>query len=137
MSKIIRDLSDTSSYWAAVWTMCAMPDVHVICDAPIGCYNLVATAVPDYTDAIPHIENITPSVITETEVGGTGTGAAVERTYEGLRDEGLLEGKQLIVVSTAESEMIGSDLSDLVGQLQPGTTFFHSDSLADDEWDGT
>lgn len=136
MTKIIRDLSDTSSYWAAVWTMCALPDVHVICDAPIGCFNLVATAVPDYTDAIPHIENITPSIIREQEVGGSGTGQAVEKTYEGLRDEGLLEGKQLIVVSTAESEMIGSDLSDLVTRLHPGTTFFHSESLSDDEWLG-
>ncbi len=136
MAKIIRDLSDTSSYWAAVWTMCAMPDVHVICDAPIGCFNLVATAVPDYTDAIPHIENITPSVITEDEVGGAGTGLAVTRTWEGLRDTGALDGKRLIVVSTAESEMIGSDLSDLVSRLQPGTTFFHSDSLQEDEWTG-
>lgn len=136
MARVIRDLPDTSSYWAAVWAICPMQDVHVICDAPIGCFNLVATAVPDYTDAIPHIENITPSVITETEVGGSGTGPAVQRTYEGLRDEGMLEGKQLIVISTAESEMIGSDLSDLVKRLAPGTTFYHSDSLAEDEWDG-
>jgi chlorophyllide a reductase subunit Z len=136
MPKIIRDLPDTSSYWAAVWTVCPMPDVHVICDAPIGCFNLVATAVSDYTDAIPHIENITPSVIREEEVGGTGTGPAVRRAFEGLRDEGILEGKRLIVISTAESEMIGSDLSELVPNLQPGATFFHSDSLADDEWVG-
>lgn len=136
MAKIVRDLPDTSSYWAAVWAMCTMPDVHVICDAPIGCFNLVATAIPDYTDAIPHIENITPSVIREAEVGGTGTGPAVERTYEGLRDEGLLEGKSLIVVSTAESEMIGSDLTDLVTKLKPGTTFYHSESLSEDEWAG-
>ncbi len=133
---VIRDLADTSSYWAAIWTMCVMPDVHVICDAPIGCFNLVATAVPDYTDSIPHIENVTPSVITEQEVGGSGTGPAVKRTYEGLRDEGLLEGKQLIVVSTAESEMIGSDLTDVVRQLKPGTTFYHSESLSEDEWTG-
>lgn len=66
---LIRDLSDTSGYWAAVWTMCTMPDVHVIADAPVGCFNLVATAVPDYTDAIPHIENMTPATITEQEVG--------------------------------------------------------------------
>lgn len=136
MPKIVRDLSDTSSYWAAVWTMCPMPDVHVICDAPIGCFNLVSTAVPDYTDAVPHIENITPSVIRDEEVGGGGTGPAVQRTYEGLRDEGLLDGKNLIVISTAESEMIGSDLSDLVNQLAPGTTFFHSESLTEDEWEG-
>lgn len=136
MPEVIRDLAHSSSYWAAVWTMCALPDVHVICDAPIGCFNLVATAVPDYTDAIPHIENITPSVIKEDEVGGTGTGPAVLRAYEGLRDEGLLEGKHLIVVSTAESEMIGSDLSDLVARMQPGATFFHSESLSEDEWTG-
>ncbi|MEM9953271.1 MAG: chlorophyllide a reductase subunit Z [Chloroflexota bacterium] len=136
MPNVIRDLPDTSSYWAAIWAMCPMPDVHVICDAPIGCYNLVATAVPDYTDAIPHIDNVTPSVITEEEVGGTGTGEAVLRTYEGLRDEGLLEGKHLIVVSTAESEMIGSDLSDLVTKMKEGTTFFHSESLSDNEWLG-
>jgi len=136
MPNIIRDLPDTSSYWAAIWAICPMDDVHVICDAPIGCFNLVATAVSNYTDAVPHIENITPSVIREQEVGGSGTSEAVKQTYENLRDEGYLENKHLIVVSTAESEMIGSDLSDLVTQLQPGTTFFHSESLSDDEWVG-
>lgn len=133
---IIRDLSDTSGYWAAIWTMCVMPDVHVICDAPIGCFNLVGTAVPDYTDAIPHIANLTPATITEQEVGGKGTGPTVQWTYEGLRDAGVLEGKQLIVVSTAESEMIGADHSDLVRRLQPGTTFYYSNSLSEDEWAG-
>jgi chlorophyllide a reductase subunit Z len=136
MPNVIRDLSDTSSYWAAIWTICPLPDVHVICDAPIGCFNLVATAVPDYTDAVPHIENVTPSVIREQEVGGSGTAQAVKRTYENLRDSGILGSKRLIVVSTAESEMIGSDLSDVVAQLQPGTTFFHSESLSQDEWQG-
>ena len=136
MPKVLRDLQDTSGYWAAVWTICPMPDVHVICDAPIGCFNLVATAVTDYTDAVPHIDNITPSVMREAEVGGTGTGPAVRRTYEGLRDAGMLVGKELVVMSTAESEMIGSDLSDLTPQLQPGAKFFYSDSLSRDEWAG-
>jgi len=133
---VIRDLSDTSGYWAAIWTMCVMPDVHVICDAPIGCFNLVGTAVPDYTDAIPHIENLTPATMTEQEVGGKGTWPTVVRTYEGLRDTGVLDGKHLIVVSTAESEMIGADHGALVGSLQPGTLFYYSNSLAEDEWAG-
>jgi chlorophyllide a reductase subunit Z len=133
---IIRDLSDTSGYWAAIWTFCPMPDVHVICDAPIGCFNLVGTAVPDYTDAVPHIENLTPATMTEQEVGGKGTGDTVRWTYEALRDAGALEGKRLIVVSTAESEMIGSDHSDLVRQLDPGATFYYSNSLSEDEWAG-
>jgi len=136
MPKVLRDMPDTSGYWAASWTICPMPDTHVICDAPIGCFNLVSTAVSDYTDAIPHIENMTPSVMREKEVGGTGTGPAVQRTYNDLEAEGLLEGKHLIVMSTAESEMIGSDLSDLVTQLKPGTTFYFSDSLSSDEWAG-
>lgn len=137
MPKVIRDLSDTSSYWAAIWTMCAMPDVHVICDAPIGCYNLVATAVSNYTDGLPNIDNVTPSVIRENEVGGSGTAPAVLQTYQALQTEGkLADDTHLIIVSTAESEMIGSDLSDLVTQMKPGTTFFHSESLSDDEWLG-
>ena len=134
--ELIRDLSDTSGYWAAVWTMCVMPDVHVICDAPIGCFNLVGTAVPDYTDSIPHIENLSPSVMTEQEVGGSGTAGAVKRTIDGLRDMGRLDGKHLIVVSTAESEMIGSDHSALVGQFHPGALFYYSNSLSEDEWAG-
>lgn len=134
--ELIRDIADTSGYWAAVWALCPMPDVHVICDAPIGCFNLVGTAVPDYTDAIPHIENLTPSVMTEQEVGGSGTAGAVKKTIEGLRDTGVLEGKRLIVVSTAESEMIGADHGALVEQFHPGATFYYSNSLSEDEWAG-
>jgi chlorophyllide a reductase subunit Z len=136
MPGLIRDLSDTSGYWAAVWTMCAMPDVHVICDAPVGCFNLVATAIPDYTDSIPHIENITPATMTETEVGGAGTADKVRWTYENLLEAGTLTNKHVIVVSTAESEMIGSDLSSVVTTLGTGTRFYWSNSLSDDEWIG-
>jgi chlorophyllide a reductase subunit Z len=133
---VIRDLSDTSGYWAAIWTMCPMPDVHVICDAPVGCFNLVGTAVPDYTDAVPHIENLTPATMTEQEVGGKGTADKVKWTYDNLALTGALDNKHVIVVSTAESEMIGSDHSSLVKQLGVGTKFYYSNSLAEDEWAG-
>ncbi len=136
MPTIIRDLSDTSGYWAAIWTMCVLPDVHVICDAPVGCFNLVGTAVPDYTDAVPHIENLTPATMTEQEVGGGGTWNKVRSTYEGLRDTGVLAGKRVIVVSTAESEMIGSDHGALVHSLEPDARFYYSNSLSEDEWAG-
>jgi len=132
--ELIRDLESTSGYWAAVWTMCTMPDVHVICDAPIGCFNLVATAVPDYTDAIPHIHNITPSVMREQEVTMLGTAGAVRKTIEALSQ--LYPDKQLIVVSTAESEMISSDHSDWLSKLDPPIPFFWSRSLEGDEWEG-
>jgi chlorophyllide a reductase subunit Z len=48
----------------------------------------------------------------------------------------VIANKRVIVVSTAESEMIGSDLSSLVGTLGSGTTFYYSNSLAEDEWAG-
>jgi chlorophyllide a reductase subunit Z len=132
--ELIRDLESTSGYWAAVWTMCTMPDVHLICDAPIGCFNLVATAVPDYTDAIPHIHNITPSVMREQEVTMLGTAGAVHKAIEALRQ--VHPDKQLIVVSTAESEMISSDHSDWLSKLDPPIPFFWSRSLEGDEWEG-
>ncbi|MCL6512583.1 MAG: chlorophyllide reductase subunit Z [Anaerolineae bacterium] len=132
--ELIRDLESTSGYWAAVWTLCTMPDVHLICDAPIGCFNLVATAVPDYTDAIPHIHNITPSVMREQEVTMLGTAGAVRRAVEALRQ--IHPDKQLIVVSTAESEMISSDHGDWLSKLDPPVPFFWSQSLEGDEWEG-
>lgn len=132
--ELIRDLESTSGYWAAVWTMCTMPDVHLICDAPIGCFNLVATAVPDYTDAIPHIHNITPSVMREQEVTMLGTAGAVRKAIEALRRQH--PDKQLIVVSTAESEMISSDHADWLSKMDPPVPFFWSQSLEGDEWEG-
>ncbi|MCS6773239.1 MAG: chlorophyllide a reductase subunit Z [Anaerolineae bacterium] len=132
--ELIRDLESTSGYWAAVWTMCTMPDVHLICDAPIGCFNLVATAVPDYTDAIPHIHNITPSVMREQEVTMLGTAGAVRKAVEAVRQ--LHPDKEVIVVSTAESEMISSDHREWLGKLNPPVPFFWSQSLEGDEWAG-
>lgn len=136
MPNLIRDIPETSGYWGAVWTVCNLPDIHVIADAPVGCYSLLASAVSNYTDAIPNLENITPSFIREAEVMGSGTWPAVENVYKGLHETGKLEGKQLIVVSTAESEMIGSDLSEFMGRLGYNAKFFHSESLTHDEWTG-
>ncbi|NJN92582.1 MAG: hypothetical protein HC875_00135 [Anaerolineales bacterium] len=83
-------------------------------------------------DDLARLEGIGPKIKSVLAAAGP----AVLRTYKGLRDNGSLEGKHLIVVSTAESEMIGSDLLDLVTKMKPGSTFFHSQSLSDDEWTG-
>jgi chlorophyllide a reductase subunit Z len=132
--QLIRDLESTSGYWAAVWTICCMPDAHVICDAPIGCFNLVGTAVPDYTDAIPHIHNLTPSTMREQEVTMTGTAPAVRHAVLALRE--LHPEKEIVVVSTAESEMISSDHEDWLGKMNPPVPFFWSRSLEGEEWTG-
>ncbi|NTW00994.1 MAG: chlorophyllide reductase subunit Z [Oscillochloris sp.] len=133
--QLIRDISDSSSYWGASWVFGCFPDVHIVCDAPIGCYNLLGMAVTDYTDALPHMENLTPTSIREEDVI-TGTTKALRRTINDLHALGLLEGKHLIVVSTAESEMISADHTQFVAQLDPEARFFWSQSLDQDEWQG-
>ena len=133
--QLIRDISDTSSYWGASWVFGCFPDVHIVCDAPIGCYNLLGMAVTDYTDALPHMANLTPTAIREEDVIN-GTAQALKRTIADLRMMGSLEGKRLIVLSTAESEMISADHGRLVAQLDPEARFFWSQSLEQDEWVG-
>ncbi|MFN3374838.1 MAG: nitrogenase component 1, partial [Chloroflexus sp.] len=132
---LIRDISDTSSYWGASWVFGCFPDVHIVCDAPIGCYNLLGMAVTDYTDALPHMANLTPTSIREEDVIN-GTAKALIRTIDDLRTMGMLEGKRLLVVSTAESEMISADHVQLVAQIDPEARFFWSQSLEQDEWTG-
>ncbi len=132
---LIRDISDTSSYWGASWVFGCFPDVHIVCDAPIGCYNLLGMAVTDYTDALPHMANLTPTSIREEDVIN-GTAKALKRTIDDLRSLGQLADKRLIVVSTAESEMISADHKEFLTTLDPDARFFWSQSLEQDEWTG-
>jgi chlorophyllide a reductase subunit Z len=132
---LIRDISDTSSYWGATWVFGCFPDVHIVCDAPIGCYNLLGVAVTDYTDALPHMANLTPTSIREEDVIN-GTAGALKRTIDDLHSLGALDSKRLIVLSTAESEMISADHQKFLEQLDPTARFFWSQSLEQDEWVG-
>lgn len=132
MAKTIRDESTASAYWAAVNTFCALEDVHVIADAPVGCYNLVGVAVMDYTDALPYLENLTPTSLTEKEIASSGSSEVVQETIDKLIDS----GKRLILISSAESEMIGSDHQGMLAAKYPSVRFFPSDSLGENEWQG-
>ena len=132
MGKTVRDESTASAYWGAVNTFCALQDVHVIADAPVGCYNLVGVAVIDYTDAVPYLENFTPTSLTEKEIASSGSSEIVRETIEKLQAPGL----QLILVSSAESEMIGSDHERMLTMKYPDVRFFPSNSLGENEWQG-
>ncbi|MWV53459.1 chlorophyllide a reductase subunit Z [Chlorobium phaeovibrioides] len=132
MGKTIRDESTASAYWASVNTFCALSDVHVIADAPVGCYNLVGAAVMDYTDAIPYLENFTPTSLTEKEIASSGSSEIVRDTITKLQEP----GRQLILVSSAESEMIGSDHERMLAMQFPLVRFFPSHSLGENEWQG-
>ncbi|NEX14564.1 MAG: chlorophyllide a reductase subunit Z [Prosthecochloris sp.] len=132
MTKTIRDESTAGAYWGAVNTFCALSDVHVIADAPVGCYNLAGVAVMDYTDAIPYLENFTPTSLTEKEIASSGSSESVINVIEKL---GKTE-KQLILVSSAESEMIGSDHEKMLQLKYPDIRYFASHSLGENEWKG-
>lgn len=133
--QLIRDIADTSSFWGAVWTFGCFPDVHMICDAPIGCYNLLGVAVTNYTDARAYMHNLTPTSIREEDVIN-GTAPALKRTAEDLQTLDYLHGKHLIVLSSAESEMISADHGKYLATLDPNARFFWSQSLEQDEWTG-
>ncbi len=132
MTTTVWDESTASAYWAAVNTFCSLHDVHVIADAPVGCYNLVGVAVMDYTDAVPYLENFTPTSLTEKEIASSGSSESVIDVIEKLGDT----GKQLILVSSAESEMIGSDHENMLRMRYPDIRFFASNSLGENEWKG-
>jgi chlorophyllide a reductase subunit Z len=132
MGKIVRDESTASAYWAAANTFCSLNNVHVIADAPVGCYNLVGVAVMDYTDAVPYLENFTPTSLTEREIASSGSSEIVQETIEKLRED----DRQLILVSSAESEMIGSDHERMLAMKYPDVRFFPSNSLGENEWQG-
>jgi chlorophyllide a reductase subunit Z len=133
--QLIRDISFSSAFWGATWTFGCFTDVHMIGDMPAGCFAMLSLAVTDYTDAVPHLENLTPTVIREEEVIN-GTSEALKRTIDNVRTRGYLEGKNLVVISSAESEMIGADHTNLLATLDPDARFFWSHSLEEDEWDG-
>ncbi len=133
--EVIRDISDASSYWGAVWTFGCFSDVHMICDAPVGCYNLLGVAVTNYTDALSHMTNLTPTNIREEDVIN-GTAPSLKRTLIDLRRLDHLDGKRLIVISTAESEMISADHKQYLATLDPHARFFWCQSLEQDEWTG-
>jgi chlorophyllide a reductase subunit Z len=132
MGKIVRDESTASAFWAAANTFCSLSDVHVIADAPVGCYNLVGAAVIDYTDAVPYLENFTPTSLTEKEIASSGSSEIVRQTIEKLQET----GKRLILISSAESEMIGSDHQRMLEMRYPEVSYFPSNSLGENEWTG-
>jgi chlorophyllide a reductase subunit Z len=132
MGKTVRDESTASAYWAAANTFCSLKDVHVIADAPVGCYNLVGVAVMDYTDAVPYLENFTPTSLTEKEIASCGSSEVVQELIEKLS----APHRQLILISSAESEMSGSDHERMLQMKFPDVRYFSSNSLGENEWQG-
>ncbi|MEI7556239.1 nitrogenase component 1 [Candidatus Chlorohelix sp.] len=130
------DTPVSNGYWGAMFTFTCMSDVEVVVDAPVGCYSLPATATINYTDALPEIGNLASSNITEVEVTLDGTTRrvmdAVRRVKE--REERARQKKHLIVVSSQESELIGSDHVMSLQRKHPDVIYFSSRAFELDEW---
>ena len=132
------DTPVSNGYWGAMWAFTSLRDVEVVVDAPVGCYSLPATATINYTDALPELENLASSNITEIEVTLDGTTRkvldAVRRVKQREQDKGLK--KHLIVVSSQESELIGADHNMSLSRKHPDAIYFTSHAFEEDEWRG-
>ncbi len=130
------DTPVSNGYWGAMWAFTSMRDVEVVVDAPVGCYSLPATATINYTDALPELENLASSNITEIEVTLDGTTRkvldAVRRVKQREKEKG--QKKHLIVVSSQESELIGADHVVSLSRKHPDAIFFSSHAFEEDEW---
>ncbi len=132
------DTPVSNGYWGAVFALTCMRDVEMVVDAPVGCYSLPATATINYTDALPELENLASSNITEIEVTLDGTTRKVLDAVRRVkaREEALGHHKQLIVVSSQESELIGADHVVSLQRKHPDALYFTSHAFEEDEWQG-
>jgi 3,8-divinyl chlorophyllide a/chlorophyllide a reductase subunit Z len=130
------DTPVSNGYWGAMWTFTSLADVEVVVDAPVGCYSLPATATINYTDALPELENLASSNITEIEVTLDGTTRKVLNAVKRIkqREEEKGHKKYLIVVSSQESELIGADHVMSLARKHPDTIYFSSHAFEQDEW---
>jgi chlorophyllide a reductase subunit Z len=130
------DTPVSNGYWGAMWTFTSLSDVEVVVDAPVGCYSLPATATINYTDALPELENLASSNITEIEVTLDGTTRKILNAVKRIKEREAEKGhkKYLIVVSSQESELIGSDHEMSLARKHPDTIYFSSHAFEQDEW---
>lgn len=132
------DTAVSNGYWGAVFALTCMKDVEMVVDAPVGCYSLPATATINYTDALPELENLASSNITEIEVTLDGTTRKVLDAVRRVKTREEAKGlqKQVIVVSSQESELIGADHVVSLQRKHPDALYFTSHSFEEDEWQG-
>jgi chlorophyllide a reductase subunit Z len=132
------DTPVSNGYWGAVFALTCMNDVEMVVDAPVGCYSLPATATINYTDALPELENLASSNITEIEVTLDGTTRKVLDAVRRVKAREAAKGlhKQIIVVSSQESELIGADHVMSLQRKHPDALYFTSHAFEEDEWQG-
>jgi chlorophyllide a reductase subunit Z len=128
--KRVTDLDHAGGDTGAMQVFASLRDGNVVLDGPVGCHVMPAVAVINYTDSVPYLQNVTCSELSENEVTIAGTlGALKEKVSRANTD-----GRQVFIVSTPMSELIGAAWT-TIDEDVPGTPlFFNAQSLDDDEW---
>ena len=126
----VTDLDHAGGDTGAMQVFAALRDGHVVLDGPVGCHVMPAVAVINYTDCIPYLENVTCSELSEHEVAIAGTLEAVREKVE----RASVNGRQVFIVSTPVSELIGASWSTADKDVKGSALFFDSHSLDDDDW---
>ena len=128
--KRVTDLDHAGGDTGAMQVFASLRDGNVVLDGPVGCHVMPAVAVINYTDSVPYLQNVTCSELSENEVTIAGTLPALKEKVARAQ----VEGRQVFIVSTPVSELIGAAWTTL-DEGVPGTPlFFNAQSLDDDEW---
>jgi chlorophyllide a reductase subunit Z len=128
--KRVTDLDHAGGDTGAMQVFASLRDGNVVLDGPVGCHVMPAVAVINYTDSVPYLQNVTCSELSENEVTIAGTLPALKAKVERAK----ADGRQVFIVSTPVSELIGAAWTTLDDGV-PGTPlFFNAQSLDDDEW---
>ncbi len=126
----VTDLDHAGGDTGAMQVFASLRDGNVVLDGPVGCHVMPAVAVINYTDSIPYLQNVTCSELSENEVTIAGTlGVLKEKVARANTG-----GKQVFIVSTPMSELIGAAWTTVDEDVPGSPLFFNAQSLDDDEW---
>jgi len=126
----VTDLDHAGGDTGAMQVFASLRDGNVVLDGPVGCHVMPAVAVINYTDSVPYLQNVTCSELSENEVTIAGTlGVLKEKVARAD-----VPGRQVFIVSTPMSELIGAAWTTTDEDVKGSPLFFNAKSLDDDEW---
>ncbi len=128
--KRVTDLDHAGGDTGAMQVFASLKDGNVVLDGPVGCHVMPAVAVINYTDSVPYLQNVTCSELSENEVTIAGTLPALKEKV----GRANVPGRQVFIVSTPVSELIGAAWTTTDEDVKGSPLFFNSQSLDDDEW---
>jgi chlorophyllide a reductase subunit Z len=126
----VTDLDHAGGDTGAMQVFASLRDGNVVLDGPVGCHVMPAVAVINYTDSVPYLQNVTCSELSENEVTIAGTLGVLKEKVARVN----VAGRQVFIVSTPMSELIGAAWTTLDEDVPGSPLFFNAQSLDDDEW---